>query len=107
MRVNREPIKNLWLINSNERCLKSRGPIRCCGRRGQLGPTPVEADALVGDLGRGREEMDVEAEKEDKQEKAPGEQAVEMSPALPLRSERHRATSKRRVPGCQEKGLLP
>jgi hypothetical protein len=62
----------------------------------------VEADALLGDLSRGGEGMDVEAEKEDEQEKAACDKPVETKSAPPAKGEKHSVFFKRSASLCQE-----
>lgn len=50
VRVNREPTKNLGLMDNNERCLKSRGPIRLGQRQTCLGSSSMITATLLADL---------------------------------------------------------
>ncbi len=76
MRINRGITNNLGLMDSNERCLKSRGPIRLGWRQAYLGSSPMIATALLTELGSDSKRMKVEREKDNGEEKDRSDQAT-------------------------------
>lgn len=64
--MNREPTKNLRLVNCNERCLKGRNPVRGSRRQTRLGSHSVVATTLLSELSGLSEKMKMKRKSENR-----------------------------------------